>query len=173
MAKVSNGTRLQEQHAHFRLYVAMNGGAIRSQGRRNAVEYHVAMNRSQLISVLASPLVAGTAAHRAMAATEQRFPDVLAVTARAAQAGAFDFDVTVSSPYDTPARYADGIRARSNDGLVYGELKLFHDHAAEQPFTRDIYGFRVPSGIHSVVIEARDQRNGYGGKTQLVQLPGR
>ena len=131
------------------------------------------MNRRDFTSVLALPLVAGTAVYQAVAATEQRFPDVQSVEVRAAQEGTFDFDVTVSSPYDTPARYADGIRARSNDGQVYGERKLFHDHAAEQPFTRDMYGVKVPPGIRSVVIEARDQRNGYGGKTQLVQLPGR
>jgi hypothetical protein len=85
----------------------------------------------------------------------------------------FDFDVTVSSPYDSANRYADGIRARSPDGVVFGVRKLFHDHASEQPFTRDLYGVKVPPGIKLVVIEARDQKYGYGGKTLEVVLPGR
>lgn len=131
------------------------------------------MNRGQLIWALAALVVAGPAGHHAFAATEQRFPDVLSVKVRANGADTFDFDVTVSSPYDTPSRYADGIRARSDGGRVFGERKLFHDHAAEQPFTRDMYGVKVPAGVSSLVVEARDQKHGYGGKVQLVQLPGR
>jgi hypothetical protein len=130
------------------------------------------MNRRQIIPVLALPFAAGLSGCHS-AAAEQRFPDIVAVKVRTAQAGTFDFDVTVSSLYDTPIRYADGIRARSKDGQVYGERKLVHDHADEQPFTRDMYGVKVPAGISAVVIEARDLRYGYGGKTQVVQLPGR
>jgi len=98
---------------------------------------------------------------------------VLEAKVRAAGANRFDFDVTVSSPYDSARRYADGIRARSKEGVVYGRRKLFHDHADEQPFTRDMYGVRVPAGVESVMVEARDQQFGYGGKVVEVELPGR
>jgi hypothetical protein len=81
--------------------------------------------------------------------------------------------VTVSSPYDTPGRYADGFRVVGTDGKVYGERTLLHDHADEQPFTRDLYGVRIPPGVRSVVVQARDQRYGYGGKTVEVALPER
>ena len=111
--------------------------------------------------------------HAQLPPAQQRFPDVIAVQVRAAGADRFDFDVTVSSPYDTPQRYADGMRARSADGTVYGERKLWHDHAGEQPFTRDLYGVEVPPGVRSVIVEARDQKFGYGGKTIEVTLPGR
>jgi hypothetical protein len=40
---------------------------------------------------------------------EQRFPDIVDV-AVTAEGGTFRFDVTVSSPYDTPERYADAWR---------------------------------------------------------------
>jgi hypothetical protein len=103
----------------------------------------------------------------------QRFPDVLAVEVRASGPNTFDFDVTVSSPYDTPNRYADGFRARNATGIVYGERKLLHDHGTEQPFTREMYGVKVPLGLRSVIVEARDQKFGYGGKTIEVALPGR
>lgn len=103
---------------------------------------------------------------------EQKFPDVVGVKVRASANRIFDFDVTVSSPYDSAARYADAFRARTKDGVVYGERKLLHDHATEQPFTRDLYGVRVPAGIRSVVIEARDQKHGYGGKIVEIVLPG-
>ena len=106
-------------------------------------------------------------------ASTQRFPDVVAVVAQARGADSFDFDVTVSSPYDSARRYADAFRAMGKDGKVFGERVLFHDHAGEQPFTRDLYGVTIPRGVRIVVIQARDQKHGYGGKTVDVALPGR
>jgi hypothetical protein len=103
----------------------------------------------------------------------QQHPDVVGVEVRARGANGFDFDVTVSSPYDTPQRYADGFRVVGKDGQVYGERRLLHDHAGEQPFTRDLYGVTIPPGVPSVVIQARDQKHGYGGKSVEVVLPGR
>ncbi len=90
-----------------------------------------------------------------------------------AAADAFDFDVTVSSPYDTPQRYADAFRVLGKDGKVYGERILLHDHASEQPFTRDLQGVRIPRGVRVVVVQARDMQHGYGGRTVDVALPGR
>ena len=101
----------------------------------------------------------------------QKFPDVVAAEVRARGEGVFDFDVTVSSPYDTAQRYADAFRVMDENGAVYGERTLWHDHANEQPFTRDLYGVKVPRGVDSVVIQARDRRFGYGGSTVEVALP--
>ncbi len=109
----------------------------------------------------------------ALAAEPQKFPDVVSATVQPRGSDTFDFDVTVSSPYDTPARYADAFRVMGKDGAVFDERKLLHDHAGEQPFTRDLYGVKIPPGIRVVVIQARDQRYGYGGKTVEVALPGR
>lgn len=103
-----------------------------------------------------------------------KYPDVVAVQVRASGTDRFDFDVTVSSPYDTPQRYADGFRASSLDGgTIYGERKLWHDHAGEQPFTRDLYAVAIPRGVRQVRLQARDQRHGYGGRSMEVSLPGR
>ncbi|MBK6971782.1 MAG: hypothetical protein IPH26_02060 [Sterolibacteriaceae bacterium] len=122
-------------------------------------------------------LLAATAAAASMAlaadAVAQRFPDVVAAKVRAGSAGHFDFDVTVSSPYDTPQRYADAFRVTSKAGGVFGERKLLHDHAGEQPFTRDLYGVAIPPGIRVVLVQARDSEFGYGGATFEVSLPGR
>ncbi len=106
-------------------------------------------------------------------ASEQEYPDVIEVQVNAREQNVFDFDVTVSSPYDTPDRYADGFRAMSRDGVIYGERKLFHAHSSEQPFTRDMYGVFVPAGVVVVVIQARDKAHGYGGKVVEVALPRR
>ncbi len=109
----------------------------------------------------------------ALSAEPQKYPDVVSATVQPRGSDTFDFDVTVSSPYDTPARYADAFRVMGQDGAVFGERQLLHDHGNEQPFTRDLHGVRIPPGIRVVVIQARDQRYGYGGKTVEVVLPRR
>lgn len=103
----------------------------------------------------------------------QRFPDVIAVDVRHNGHDVFDFDGTVSTPYDTPGRYADAFRVATQAGKRLGERKLLHDRRAEQPFTRDLHGVRIPAMIKAVVVQARDQRHGYGGKSVIVALPGR
>jgi hypothetical protein len=77
----------------------------------------------------------------------------------------------MSSPYDSPERYADGWRILGAGGEVYGEMTLAHDHASEQPFTRTQSGVEIPDGATTVVVEGRDSENGYGGQTRTVDLP--
>ena len=103
----------------------------------------------------------------------QKFPDVIEAKVQPSGTDIFNFDVTVSSIYDTPQRYADGFRVMGKDGQVYGVRKLVHDHEDEQPFTRDLYFVKIPKGVRVVVVQARDQKYGYGGKTVEVALPGR
>ena len=133
-----------------------------------------AMNRrSQLLAFLALAVGIVVASSRATDALLQKYPDVISAKVQPGGPETFDFDVTVSSPYDTPQRYADSIRVMDQDGTVYGERKLVHDHADEQPFTRDLYGVKVPRAIRVVVVQGHDQQFGYGGKTIDVTLPGR
>ena len=103
----------------------------------------------------------------------QKHPDVVAVQVRQRAADSFDFDVTVSSPYDTPRRYADAFRVTDAGGRVLGERILLHDHANEQPFTRDLHGVRIAPDVRTVNVQARDMQYGYGGKSVSVRLPGR
>jgi len=98
----------------------------------------------------------------------QKYPDVVSVKVQARGQNRFDFNVTISSPYDTPQRYADAFRVMNADGRSYGERKLLHDHENEQPFTRELYGVSIPAGIRTVVVQAQDQKHGYGGKTAKV-----
>ena len=87
--------------------------------------------------------------------------------------GTYDVFVTLSSPYDTPQRYADGWQTLDPDGNVLGTHTLLHDHAAEQPFTRVQRGVTIPAGIESVTVQGRDQANGFGGLTLTVAVPDR
>lgn len=99
------------------------------------------------------------------------YPDVLAVELRPTGDGTFDVTVTISSPYDTPARYADGWRVLDETGSVLGTHTLLHDHAAEQPFSRTQPGLHIPDDIRRVTVQGRDQANGYGGQTFTVEVP--
>ena len=101
---------------------------------------------------------------------DERFPEIVDVVATRAGDGSWTFDVTVSSPDDTPERYADGWRVVGADGTVYGEHTLTHDHANEQPFTRTQSGVDIPDEVDEVTIEGRDLVNGFGGRSVTVTL---
>lgn len=141
------------------------------------------MRRAAITSLLAVLLAGCSAAQApaasaptapvsdAVAAADQRFPDIVGVEVSGAAPG-YSFAVTVSSPYDTPDRYADAFRVRGEDGTVFGVNELTHDHATEQPFTRTLSDVAVPGGVARVVVEGRDRANGWGGGTRTVELPG-
>lgn len=132
------------------------------------------MIRRSILVALGLFAIGGTGVAAELANTVvQKYPNVIAVKVHARGADTYDFDVTVSSPYDTPQRYADAFRVMGKDGRVYSERKLLHDHANEQPFTRDLYAVKIPRRVRVVVVQARDQTYGYGGKTAEVVLPGR
>ncbi|WP_062209044.1 hypothetical protein [Demequina oxidasica] len=103
-------------------------------------------------------------------AVEQQFPDVLEAEL-SASGDEFTVAVTISSPYDSASRYADGWRVLSPDGDVLSEHQLGHDHASEQPFTRTSAAFAIPDDVTEVTVEGRDQANGYGGGTVTIAVP--
>ncbi len=98
------------------------------------------------------------------------FPDVVDVRAEQSGDGSWTFFVTLSSPYDTPERYADAWRVTGPDGEEYGVRVLTHDHQNEQPFTRSESGIVIPEGVTEVIVEGRDQVSGWGGETMRYQL---
>lgn len=101
--------------------------------------------------------------------TTDDFPDILAAQATPSDDGFWRFDVTVSSTYDTPERYADAWRVVGPDGTQLGIRVLTHDHANEQPFTRS-QSIEIPADVAAVTIEGRDLANGWGGGTLELAL---
>lgn len=104
-------------------------------------------------------------------AGEQRYPDIVDVELTPADDSTYDLAVTVSSPYDTPQRYADGWRVLAPDGAELGAHTLAHDHAGEQRFTRTQTGVEIPESVDEVTVEGRDEQYGYGGDTVTVAVP--
>lgn len=106
-----------------------------------------------------------------VAVSDDAFPTVLDAKLTRQNDGTFTTAVTISSPYDTPQRYADGWRVVAPDGTLLGEHTLLHDHATEQPFTRTQSGVMIPNDVQTVTIEGRDLVNGYGGTSITVEVP--
>lgn len=126
---------------------------------------------AMLCATVFAGLVGGVAAQTKTSG--QKYPDVIDAKVVSRGNHRFDFDVTLSSPYDTPQRYADAFRLLDPQGKPLGERVLLHDHQTEQPFTRDLHGVVIPAGVRVVTVQGRDQKYGYGGKTLQVTLPGR
>lgn len=91
------------------------------------------------------------------------FPTVVGATASLTDGSTWQVNVTLSSEYDSPARYADAWRVLDADDTELGIRVLAHDHAGEQPFTRST-SVDIPSEITTVFIEGRDQVNGWSGE---------
>ncbi len=94
----------------------------------------------------------------------QKYLDVIDANA-SKQGDYYRFSVTISSPYDTPQRYADAYRILDENGNELGVRILWHDHANEQPFTRSLNNVVIPEDVETVVIQGRDKQYGWGGKT--------
>ena len=129
------------------------------------------------VAALAAALVVlsacgGGAAPDEQDADGQRYPDVLSAELEPTD-DTWRLHATLSSPYDTPERYADAFRALAEDGTVLGVRELAHDHANEQPFTRSLNGLEIPDGIERITVEGRDLRYGWGGATVELEVPGR
>lgn len=67
--------------------------------------------------------------------------------------------------------YADAFEVLAPGGAVLGRRELLHSHETEQPFSRDLYGVRIPPEVIEVVVRARHKPKGYDGLTKLVKLP--
>ena len=97
--------------------------------------------------------------------------DVVAAKVRRTADGTYDFEVTVKSNDRGWDYFADAFEVLTPEGKVLGTRVLLHPHETEQPFTRDLYGVKIPQGIERVVIRARHKPKGYDGKTLTVELP--
>ena len=130
---------------------------------------------AKLIAVMMAILVVGCGGADDVedrdAGEDDLFPDVVAATVEIGSDGRYSVEVTISSPYDTPERYADAWRVIDPAGNVLGVRELAHDHAAEQPFTRSLAGVEIDEGVPNVIIEGRDRVSGWGGAMFSVEVP--
>ena len=150
------------------MLVACGGGASSTEGVESTVTVDITVAETDTAGSTSEASV--TDGDAGTAEAEQLFPDVVGVEAAQGTDGSWTFNVTLSSPYDSPARYADAWRVVGPDGTVFGERILLHDHAGEQPFTRSQSGIEIPEDVTEVLVEGRDQLSGWGGATMTITL---
>ncbi len=110
-----------------------------------------------LIALVAAPALAG---------------EVEVVDAKATrEADGWRFDVTLRHEDTGWEHYADAWRVVGPDGAVYGQRTLLHPHVDEQPFTRSLSGVAIPEGVSRVLIEARDNVDGWSPRVLELPLP--
>jgi hypothetical protein len=81
------------------------------------------------------------------------------------------FDVTVRHDDEGWDHYADAWQVVDPaTGEVLGTRELLHPHVNEQPFTRSLRGVVVPDGVRHVVVRARCNVHGFGGREVTVDL---
>ena len=97
--------------------------------------------------------------------------DVIDAKVARARDGTYNFDVTIRSNDKGWDYYCDAFEVLAPDGKVLGTRVLLHPHEDEQPFTRELYGVKIPPGVERVTIRARHKPKGYDGKTLVVKLP--
>ena len=66
--------------------------------------------------------------------------------------------------------YADGWRIVDAKGNVLGNRTLYHPHENEQPFTRSLSGFSIPTSLKEVYVESHDKVHGWNPKKFKVKL---
>ena len=107
------------------------------------------------------------------ASAAAQFPDVEKAELSRGSDGTYSLAVTMTSPYDSPSRYADGWRVlQAGTDTVLATMMLDHDHASEQPFTRSQTRLTIPDGVEKITVEGHDQVSGYGGATVTVAVSG-
>jgi hypothetical protein len=85
--------------------------------------------------------------------------------------GRLRFDVTVRHDDEGWDHYADAWQVVDPaTGEILGTRELLHPHVNEQPFTRSLRGVAVPEGVSHVVVRARCNVHGFGGREVRVDL---
>jgi hypothetical protein len=99
------------------------------------------------------------------------FAQVEYVKATEVSAGVWRFDVTVRHNDQGWEHYADAWQVIDPaGGQVLGERILAHPHDTEQPFTRSQSGIAVPADLTRVLVRAKCNVHGFGGREILVDL---
>lgn len=98
------------------------------------------------------------------------FAQVTHVQATQAANGSWCFATSVRHNDQGWEHYADGWEVIDIEGNQLGYRHLAHPHDDEQPFTRRLCDIHIPPEISQVVVRAKCNTHGYGGKPFVVDL---
>lgn len=98
--------------------------------------------------------------------------DVVAAAAECDAQRVCRFSVTVRHADSGWEHYANAWLVSRESGEVLATRVLRHPHVNEQPFTRQLAGVKIPTGVERVRIRARDSVHAEGGAEVFVELSG-
>lgn len=98
------------------------------------------------------------------------FAQVTKVIASKQNGNMWCFSVSVNHNDEGWDHYANAWEVLDLKANLLASRILFHPHEKEQPFTRSLCSVKIPSGISKVIIRARCNKHGFGGKVILLDL---
>ena len=125
--------------------------------------------RSLLLLMFASSLQASTLDLDTYS-TSLEYAQVTDVSAREHADDTWCFSTSVRHNDQGWEHYADGWEVVDVRGNQLGYRKLGHPHDNEQPFTRRQCNIKIPSDISIVIVRAKCNNHGFGGKPVTVDL---
>ncbi|PWQ93981.1 hypothetical protein [Leucothrix arctica] len=102
--------------------------------------------------------------------TSLDYAQVTKVEATQSANGNWCFNTTVRHNDEGWEHYADGWEVLDMNGNQLGYRMLAHPHENEQPFTRSLCGVVIPEAMTQVMVRAKCEDHGYGGKAIVVML---
>lgn len=98
------------------------------------------------------------------------FAQVTHVVAILSLDGTWCFDTSVRHNDQGWEHYADGWEVIDLEGNQLGYRQLGHPHVDEQPFTRSQCNINIPTKMPKVIVRAKCNQHGFGGKPFIVDL---
>jgi hypothetical protein len=98
------------------------------------------------------------------------FAQVIHVVATQKSGGNWCFDTSVRHNDQGWEHYSDGWEVIDLHGNQLGYRHLGHPHDNEQPFIRGQCEIKIPSEISKVIVQAKCNKHGFGGKPIVVDL---
>lgn len=84
--------------------------------------------------------------------------------------GSWCFNVTVRHNDEGWKHYSNAWEVLDMNGNTLGTRILGHPHNQEQPFTRSQCGIEIPKNVSNVVVRAKCNKHGFGGKSYIVDI---
>jgi len=122
-----------------------------------------------ILSIFTSSLFASEFAPETYS-TSLEFAQVTHVTASQKSDGSWCFGTSVRHNDQGWNHYADGWSVIDTAGNQLGYRRLGHPHDNEQPFTRSLCDIKIPAGISKVIVRAKCNQHGFGGRPIVIDL---
>jgi len=127
------------------------------------------MGLLKILSIYASSLFASDSII-GVSSSSLDFAQVMHVVATQKSNKSWCFATSVRHNDQGWEHYADGWEVIDLEGNQLGYRLLGHPHDNEQPFTRSLCDIKIPSEVSKVIVRAKCNKHGFGGKSVVVDL---